>query len=103
MCLCPRGQSGHVIQNGPIHNGKAKYACKDCGRPFVENPQQQGISEQTKALIDKLLLERLSVAGIARVTGVSERWLHDYVNAKYARQPQLVELDVQATGQKKEA
>jgi len=35
-------------------------------------------------LIDQLLLERISLAGIARVTGVSKKWLQDYVNAKYA-------------------
>jgi len=34
-------------------------------------------------LIDQLLLER-TLAGIARVTGVSKKWLQDYVNAKYA-------------------
>jgi len=34
-------------------------------------------------LIDQLL-ERISLAGIARVTGVSKKWLQDYVNAKYA-------------------
>jgi hypothetical protein len=33
-------------------------------------------------LIDKLLLEKLPLAGIARVTGVSERWLQTYVNTK---------------------
>ncbi len=26
---------------------------------------------------------RISLAGIARVTGVSERWLQSYVNQKY--------------------
>jgi insertion element IS1 protein InsB len=34
-------------------------------------------------LIDKLFLERISLAGIARVVGVSERWLQGYVNRKY--------------------
>lgn len=103
MPICPSCQSSQVIKNGHIHTGKAKYACKDCGRQFVENPQQHRISEQTKALIDKLLLERLSLSGIARVTGVAERWLQYYVNGKYARQPQLVEVAEQNTGQKKEA
>ncbi|KJU86076.1 Insertion element protein [Candidatus Magnetobacterium bavaricum] len=31
-------------------------------------------------LIDLLLLERMALAAIVRVTGVSERWLQDYVN-----------------------
>jgi molybdate-binding protein len=72
---CQRCGSSQVIKNGHIHNGKAKVACKDCRRQFVENPQQQLTSEVTKALIDKLLLEGLSLAGIVHSTGVSGRWL----------------------------
>src|SRR4051812_37780006 len=92
MAQCPHCQSEKVIRNGYIHNGKAKYACKDCGRQFVDNPQQKRISAQTKALVDKLLLERVSLAGIVRVTGVSARWLQDYVNRKYEAQPQQVDI-----------
>ena len=33
---------------------------------------------------NKLLLEKISLAGIIRVTGVSEKWLQNYVNNKYA-------------------
>lgn len=33
------------------------------------------IEQESKDLIDRLLLEKLPLAGIARVTGVSERWL----------------------------
>ncbi|CAN2042696.1 hypothetical protein GMMP15_80049 [Candidatus Magnetomoraceae bacterium gMMP-15] len=32
---------------------------------------------------DRPLPERISLAGIARVVGVSERWLQNYVNEKY--------------------
>jgi len=42
------------------------------------------ISSATKDLIDRLLLENISLAGIARSTGVSQKWLQDYVNNKYA-------------------
>ncbi|MFN5609443.1 MAG: hypothetical protein ACK48E_06815 [Holosporales bacterium] len=48
----------------------------------MENPQQQEIGADKKALIDRLLLERLSMAGICRAVGVSERWLQTYVNKK---------------------
>ncbi len=82
MRKCPRCGSTEYVKNGSIHNGKQKYMCKACGRQFVDNPQNQRISDATKALIDKLLLEKLPLAGIARVTGVSERWLQYYVNAK---------------------
>ncbi|GFZ97512.1 hypothetical protein [Okeania sp. KiyG1] len=35
-------------------------------------------------LIDKLLLEKISLPGIIRITGVSEKWIQNYVNRKYA-------------------
>ena len=86
------------MRNGHIHNGKAKFACKACRRQFVENPVQKPISDETKQLIDKLLLERLSLAAIARVCGVSKRWLQSYVNAKYAAVEQTVQVPVQKNG-----
>ncbi|MCA2747742.1 MAG: hypothetical protein IM465_14525 [Microcystis sp. M155S2] len=48
------------------------------------NPTNKTVSDETKQLIDKLLLERISWRGIARVTGVSWSWLQNYVNNKLA-------------------
>ena len=45
-------------------------------------PRHQPISLATKELIERLLLEKISMAGIVRATGVSERWLQYYVNKK---------------------
>ncbi len=95
---CPQCQSHNTIKNGSIHNGKPKFKCKDCGRQFIENPTHKRITQQTKDLIDKLLLEKIPLAGIARVTGVSERWLQYYVNDKYKNTPRQVEV-----GSKKKA
>jgi hypothetical protein len=39
-------------------------------------------------------LEKIPLAGIARVVGVSEPWLQSYVNAKYEAVPQQVEVPV---------
>ena len=66
--------------------------CKACGRQFVQDPQHRAISDETKTLIDKLLLEKLPLAGIARVTGVSERWLQSYVNDLYQNVPRQVQV-----------
>jgi len=95
MPNCPRCGSEQVIRNGHIQNGKPKFACKDCGRQFIENPEFKPISVQTKALVDKLLLERVSLAGIVRVTGVSARWLQSYVNGKYAAVARQVDVPAQ--------
>ncbi len=38
------------------------------------------ISEETKGIIDRLLLEKLLLAGIARALEISELWIQQYVN-----------------------
>ena len=81
--FCPRCDSNRVVKNGFIHNGNQNFKCKDCDRQFVLEPKNKVIDQETKDLIDQLLLEKLPLAGIARVTGVSERWLQTYVNAKF--------------------
>ena len=88
---CPNCASERIIKNGCIHNGKQNYRCKSCGRQFVENPQNEIISQETKELIDRLLLEKLPLAGIARVADVSEPWLQGYVNQKYEAVPKRIE------------
>lgn len=72
---CPRCQSMQIVKNGSIHSGKPKYMGKACRRQFVQDPQSNTIPTTTIALIDQLLLERISLAGIVRVTRVSARWL----------------------------
>ncbi|WP_445727665.1 IS1/IS1595 family N-terminal zinc-binding domain-containing protein [Kamptonema formosum] len=64
-----------IVKNGQTHSGKQNFKCRGCGRQFVQNPRHQPITEETKVLVDKLLLEKISLAGIARVTGVSLRWM----------------------------
>lgn len=52
------------------------------------NYQNPVISQKTAVLIDKLLLGKLTLAEIAKVTGIPEQWLQNYVNAKYDAIPQ---------------
>ena len=87
-----------VVKNGFIHNGKQNHLCKNCGRQFVKDPQNKVISDETKALIDKLLLEKIPLAGIARVADVSEVWLQGYVNEKYASVPREVSVRAKKRG-----
>jgi insertion element IS1 protein InsB len=84
---CPVCKSTNIIKNGTIHNGKQKYQCNDCKRQFVENPQNKIIPPKTWELVDKLLLEKIPIAGISRVTGISEPWLQRYINRKYENTP----------------
>jgi hypothetical protein len=79
MPSCPSCGSQAVVKNGFIHNGTQNHKCKACGLQFVEVPKQKLISQSTKELIDKLLLEKIPLAGIARVCNVSETWLQEYV------------------------
>ncbi|WP_410510480.1 hypothetical protein [Nodosilinea sp. E11] len=67
--------------------GKQRYLCCGCGRQFVENPTNEVIDTPTRKLIDRFLLERISMAGIARAVQVSEQWLQDYVTCKAAQTP----------------
>ena len=95
---CPSCCSGPVVKNGKIHNGKQNFKCRACGRQFVQDPQNKVIEQDTQDLIDKLLLEKLPLAGIARVSGVSERWLQTYVNPKYEAVAQQVSSRTQKRG-----
>ncbi|WP_250126831.1 IS1 family transposase [Chroococcidiopsis sp. CCMEE 29] len=96
--VCPTCSSEQVIKNGSVHNGKPKYQCKSCGRQFVINPTNSPVSEEIQQLIDRLLLERISLRGIARVTQVSWSWLQDYVNQKLARIPRQVKISGKPLG-----
>lgn len=80
---CPVCNSTNIIKNGSIHNGKQKYRCKDCGRQFIENPTNKRIPQSLWDIVDKLLSEKIPIAGISRVTGISEPWLQQYINKKY--------------------
>lgn len=84
---CPCCYSCSIKLNGHIHNGKQNHLCKACGRQFVAQSSQKLISPSQKAMIDKLLLEKISLAGIARAVEVSQLWLQGYVSELYAAQP----------------
>ncbi len=95
---CPSCDSDKVVKNGRIHNKKQKFICKVCGRRFVENPTNKIISQETEKQIDKLLLERISLAGIVRITDVSARWLQNYVNKKYKKTPKKIDVKKKPRG-----
>ena len=77
--VCPRCQSPKYKKNGHIHNGKQNHQCKDCGRQFVDCFEQYLLSDATRGLIERLLLERLSLRGICRAVGVGLKWLLGFI------------------------
>jgi transposase-like protein len=69
---CPTCGAKDVNRNGHTRHGKQNYKCRNCGRQFVLDPQWQMLSDEQKGLIERLLLERLSLAGMARVRQLSK-------------------------------
>ena len=86
MIICPKCRGSQIVKNGFSYDEKQNFKCKACGRQFVEKGQQNQIRAETKQLIDKLLLEKIPLAGIARVLEISETWLQSYVNEVYESQ-----------------
>jgi insertion element IS1 protein InsB len=73
--VCPRCKSAKYKKNGHIHNGKQNHHCHNCGRQFVQCCEQYLISEDQRGLIERLLVERISLRGICRAVGVTLKWL----------------------------
>jgi len=91
---CPSCNSKSFIKNGVNHHGDQNHKCLECNRQFVLDPQNKVITEETKALVRRLLLERLSLKGICRAVQVSEAWLLGFIKREYAKAAS--DLEVQA-------
>jgi IS1 family transposase len=82
---CPRCGLSHAKKNGHTHYRKQNYRCLSCGRQFVRDSQRVG--DDTRALVKRLLLERVSLRGICRITGLSLTWLLQFITVLYGRLP----------------
>ena len=85
---CPYCNSEKTKKNGHTHYGKQNHLCHVCKRQFVEGGASWFVSSYEKSLIDKLLLERLSLSGICRVMNISESWLSGYIKTLYSNLPE---------------
>jgi len=92
MRICPECDAEDIIKYGKIRNGKQRFRCKKCGRQFADNPEKKTIPRFVKDIIDELLPERLSLAGIAGTMKVSEAWLQNHVNKKYGETPKIANV-----------
>src|SRR5215472_7084953 len=84
---CPQCRSNWFKRNGHIHTGKQNHRCKLCGRAFVLSPENHLITEEQRMLIDRLLLERISLRGICRAVGVGLQWLLQFMSARFQAAP----------------
>jgi hypothetical protein len=73
--VCPRCKSPTYKKNGHIHNGTQHPLCHDCGRQCVDCFAPYLIPDDTRVLLERLLLERLSLRGMCRAVGVGFKWL----------------------------
>jgi insertion element IS1 protein InsB len=84
---CPQRESQQFKKNGHIHNGKQNHRCKDCGQQFVLQAEHRVIDEGQRSLVERLLLEKISLHGICRAVGISIQWLMDFMVASFAAAP----------------
>jgi insertion element IS1 protein InsB len=59
-----------------------------CGRAFVLTPENFVITEEQRALIERLLLERISLRGICRAVGVGLQWLLQFMVTRFQAAPE---------------
>jgi insertion element IS1 protein InsB len=85
---CPQCGSRWYKRNGHIHTGKQNHRCKLCGRAFVLQPDNAVITEEQRLLIERLLLERISLRGICRAVGVGLQWLLQFMGARFQAAPE---------------
>lgn len=93
-CKCPSCTSILVKKNGHIHNGKQKYQCLACKKQFVLDPAQKLIDEETKILVKKTLLERVSLEGVCRIFDVSMPWLLEFIDSLIKELPENLNAEV---------
>lgn len=88
---CPQCGSTHNKRNGHTHYGKQNHQCLACNRQFVASSRL--ISDATKALVKKLLFERIPLCGICRTLSLSLPWLLGFIIEPYEQLPD--DLNVQ--------
>jgi transposase-like protein len=91
---CPSCGSAAFKKNGINQHGDRNHKCLVCSRQFVLNPQNKIISDETKDLIRRLLLEKLSLRGICQAAQVSKSWLLTFIKEEYNAIPSNLSVTV---------
>src|SRR5215471_14271227 len=85
---CPACGSERFKRNGHLQTGQQNHQCKACGRQFVLQAENRVIGEEQRALVERLLREKISLHGICRAVGVSLRWLMAFLVARFVALPE---------------
>lgn len=96
---CPQCGLSHIKRNGHTHYRKQNYQCLECRRQFVKDAHR--IDAATRALVKKLLLERVSLRGICRVLSISLVWLLDFIAEVYDQLPDDLSVQPVTTPQRR--
>jgi len=57
-----------------MHHGQQNHPCQDGGRQLVTCLEPYCLSDDPRALMERLLVDRSSWRGIGRAVGVSLQW-----------------------------
>ncbi len=88
-------------KNSYTRHEKQNFRCLECGKQWSENNEAKIINEQTKELVRKALLKRVSLHGICRIFDVRmPSWLLDFINFMINVLPE--DLNVQVTCHEKD-
>src|SRR5262245_41244997 len=77
-----------VQKKRPHSHRQAKSPLRVCGRAFVLTPENFVITAEQRALIERLLLERISLRGICWVMGVGLQWLLQFMVERFQAAPE---------------
>jgi transposase-like protein len=72
-----------VVRNGANSAGTPTFRWRGCGRRFVETPAKGPVTDDQRELVERLLGERMSLRGIARVTGRARSWVQQFADRVY--------------------
>ena len=84
---CPACGSKRFKRNGHLQTGQQNHQCQACGRQCVLHADNRVISDEQRALVERLLCEKISLHGMCRAVGVSLRWLMGFLVARFAAVP----------------
>jgi IS1 family transposase len=77
-----------MVKNGHDYKGAQKYHCKQCGS-YGTLQAQHGYDARTHGQVQRAVLERVSLRGIARIFGLSRRTVARWIEQWVARLPPL--------------